>query len=105
MLFTPLPPVTNCQTFSDPLKRDVLYGRPLRRYPDSNPQLCDHRSSEFYTRFRMAFGRVSMLEWKSEVLPNEVLPNLPSILSRRNARGKMPMRVSVRLSVFVMLQS
>ena len=27
----PLPPVTNCHTFSDPvpLKRDVLYGRPL----------------------------------------------------------------------------
>jgi len=25
----PLPPVTNCQTFSDPLERDVLYGRPL----------------------------------------------------------------------------
>src|SRR6218665_1792851 len=27
----PLPPVTNCHTFSDPLplERDVLYGRPL----------------------------------------------------------------------------
>jgi len=30
----PPPPVTNCHTFSDPLplERDVLYGRPLRRY-------------------------------------------------------------------------
>ena len=28
MLFTPSP-VTNCHTFSDPLERDVLYGRPL----------------------------------------------------------------------------
>src|SRR6218665_1091412 len=26
----PLPPVTNCHTFSGPLERDVLYGRPLR---------------------------------------------------------------------------
>ena len=23
------PPVTNCHTFSDPLERDVLHGRPL----------------------------------------------------------------------------
>ena len=32
MLFTPLPPVTNCHTFSDPLplEHDVLYGQPLR---------------------------------------------------------------------------
>ena len=31
MLFTPLPTVTNCHTSSDPLplKRNVLYGRPL----------------------------------------------------------------------------
>jgi len=31
----PLPPVTNCHTFSDPfpLERDVLYGRPLMRLP------------------------------------------------------------------------
>jgi len=30
MLLNPLPPVTNCHTFSDPLslERDVLYGRP-----------------------------------------------------------------------------
>ena len=35
MLLTPLPPVTNCHTFSDPLpplERDVLYGRPLKIY-------------------------------------------------------------------------
>src|SRR6218665_1460748 len=25
------PPVTNCHAFSDPLERDVLYGRPLSR--------------------------------------------------------------------------
>jgi len=30
----PPPPVTNCHTFSDPLERDVLYGRPL-----NDPQL------------------------------------------------------------------
>ena len=31
MLFTPASPVTNCQSFLDcsPLKREVLYGRPL----------------------------------------------------------------------------
>jgi len=28
MLMIPPPSVTNCHTFSDPLKRDVLYGRP-----------------------------------------------------------------------------
>src|SRR6218665_1421682 len=28
--FNPLPPVTNCHTFSDPLPRDVLYGRPQK---------------------------------------------------------------------------
>ena len=28
MLLTPPPPVTNCHTFSDPLERDILYGRP-----------------------------------------------------------------------------
>src|SRR6218665_1442150 len=31
MLLDPPPPVTNCHTFSDPLERDVLYGRPLSR--------------------------------------------------------------------------
>ena len=32
--FYPLPPVTNCHTFSDPLplERDVLYGRPLGKH-------------------------------------------------------------------------
>ena len=29
MLLTPLPSVTNCHTSSDPLERDVLYGRPI----------------------------------------------------------------------------
>ena len=33
-LYPPLPPVTNCHTFSDPppLERDILYGRPLICY-------------------------------------------------------------------------
>ena len=37
----PLPPVTNCHTFSDPLplERDVLYGRPLNK---SHPLLDSH---------------------------------------------------------------
>ena len=35
--FWPLPPVTNCHTFSDPLERDVLYGRLLWR---ANKRIC-----------------------------------------------------------------
>src|SRR6218665_2044014 len=36
--FYPLPFVTNCHTFSDPLplERDVLYGRPQRVYENSS---------------------------------------------------------------------
>jgi len=30
MLLTLPPPVTNCHTFSAPLERDVLYGRPRK---------------------------------------------------------------------------
>ena len=37
MLLDPLPPVTNCHTFLDPLplERDVLYGRPPLDYGDT----------------------------------------------------------------------
>jgi len=35
MLFTPSP-VTNCYTFSDPLERDVLYGRPIHMWYSSS---------------------------------------------------------------------
>ena len=36
MLFTPSP-VTNCHTVSNPLERDVLYGRPLDDNADLAP--------------------------------------------------------------------
>src|SRR6218665_2928386 len=57
MLLTPLLPVTNCHTFSDPLlplKRDVLYGRP-RSSNAIGPQcrglqICDlMRSYNFFS--------------------------------------------------------
>ena len=42
MLLIPLPPVTNCHTFPDPLpplERDILYGRPHRNWQCSSDKL------------------------------------------------------------------
>ena len=62
-LYPPLPPVTNCHTFSDPLpplERDILYGRPLslrwlediQRLTDSEQSLksCSRATGSFPSR-------------------------------------------------------
>jgi len=58
MLFTPLP-LSNCHTFSDPipLKRDVLYGRPLI--------LCDREITilhflELFTNGNFALQKIEL---------------------------------------------
>jgi len=50
----PLPSVTNCHTFSDPLplERDVLYGRPLSHLCISHIPLYFHKIYTFSPYFR-----------------------------------------------------
>ena len=72
----PLPPVTNCHTFSDPLpplKRDILYGRPLsainiRKHDidDVLVHLLFARLCQTHQHDAWIFGDLPASQWRSQ---------------------------------------